>query len=387
MMREAGGKSEVPLGNSVARVLIVGGGVGGMSLAIELRKIGLAVDLIDIDPDWRAAGAGLTLNGATLRALGQVGVVDEVIAQGHVHAGRRVFLSDGSLLRDLPAFRPERGDLQAMGGILRPVLHSILSRRVLASGAGVRLGITVDGLNQDGDGVDVLFSDGGEKRYDLVVGADGILSKVRRLVMPEAAAPSFTGQGCWRAIFDRPAEVETNWLFVDPSRKVGFNPVSDEKMYMFMLESAPGNPWQEPDEWAATLAEKMRSYGGLVRKLADDITDCTSTNYRPLETLLVPAPWHRGRVALIGDAVHATTPHAGYGAGLAIEDAIVLSEELVGHDTVEASLRSYVARRYERCRAVLEGSVGLGRLEMEGAPVEGQLAASADLFALTRAPF
>nr|WP_232307234.1 FAD-dependent monooxygenase [Sphingomonas sp. Y57] len=375
------------LDNGVARVLVVGGGVGGMSLAIALRHAGVMVDLIDIDPDWKAAGAGLTLNGATLRALGQLGVVDEVVAGGHVHGGRRIFHSSGQLIRDIPAYRPASDDLHAMGGIVRPALHAILARRVKELGVTVTLGVTVERLEQDGRGVDVGFSTGREDRYDLVVGADGLLSKVRQLVMPEIGPPVFTGQGCWRAIFPRPSEVETNWLFLDPHRKVGLNPISEEEMYMFMLESAPGNPWQEPADWQATLAAKMRGYGGLVRELADGISDTTSTNYRPLETLLVPPPWHRDRVVLIGDAVHATTPHAGYGAGLAIEDGIVLTAMVVERDSVEAALEAYVDRRFERCRAVLEGSVGLGRLEMEGVPIEQQLAASAKLFELTRQPY
>lgn len=372
------------LDNGVARVLIVGGGVGGMSLAIALCGAGVRVDLIDIDPDWKAAGAGLTLNGATLRALDRLGVVEQVVAAGHVHAGRRIFHSSGELIRDTPAYRPANGDLHAMGGIIRPALHAILAHRVKELGTAVMLGVTVDGFDQDSRGVDVVFSDGRQDRYDIVVGADGLLSKVRQLVMPEIGPPVFTGQGCWRAIFPRPAEVETNWLFLDPHKKIGFNPVSEDEMYMFMLESAPGNPWQEPADWPVTLAGKMRDYGGLVRQLADDISERTSTNYRPLETLLVSPPWHRGRIALIGDAVHATTPHAGYGAGLAIEDAIVLTAMLAGYDSVEGAFSAYAGRRFERCRGVLEGSVGLGRLEMEGAPIERQLTASAKLFELTR---
>lgn len=373
--------------NGVGRVLVVGGGIGGMSLAIALGEAGVAVDLIDIDPEWRAIGAGLTLNSATLESLARIGVVDAVIARGHVHGGRRVFSSDGDLLSDIPAYRPERGDPVATGGILRPVLHAILSDRVRKVGTTIRLGFTVDGLRQDDGGVDVLFSDGGRGRYDLVVGADGILSRVRQMIMPEADGPAFTGQGCWRAIFPRPPEVETNWLFVDPHRKIGFNPVSERSMYMFMLESAPGNPWREASDWATTLAGKMRSFGGLAGKLANEISDGTSTNYRPLETLLIRSPWYRGRVVLIGDAAHATTPHAGYGAGLAIEDALVLTEELARHDRVGRVLDAYFSRRYPRCKAVQEGSLNLGRLEIDGAAVEAQIAASAALFAVTRQPF
>jgi 2-polyprenyl-6-methoxyphenol hydroxylase-like FAD-dependent oxidoreductase len=87
-------------------------------------------------------------------------------------------------------------------------------------------------------------------------------------------------------------------------------------------------------------------------------------NYRQLEVLLVPAPWHRGRVVLIGDAAHATTPHLASGAGMAIEDGIVLAEEIGARGTLDEALARFMARRFERCRLVIENSVELGRLEM-----------------------
>jgi 2-polyprenyl-6-methoxyphenol hydroxylase-like FAD-dependent oxidoreductase len=88
---------------------------------------------------------------------------------------------------------------------------------------------------------------------------------------------------------------------------------------------------------------------------------------RPVETVPVEPPWHRGRVVLIGDAAHATTPHIGQGAAQAIEDGIVLAEELAGATTVEEALERFVVRRYERCKIVIEGSTQIGRWEMERA--------------------
>jgi 2-polyprenyl-6-methoxyphenol hydroxylase-like FAD-dependent oxidoreductase len=369
------------------RVLIVGGGVGGMSAAIQLGALGAAIDLIDIDPDWRATGAGLTLNGATLRVFERLGVIDEVAAEGHIHGGRQTFDRAGNLLRELPAYKPSAGDLQASGGILRPVLHRILSSRVLATGAKVRLGMTVDELNSQTEKTEVLFSDGSRDRYDLVIGADGISSKVRTLAFPDAPAPKFTGQGCWRAVFDRPDDVQSSRLYVDRGHKLGFNPVSDKQMYMFLLETAEGNPWLEPSEWVQLLRSRMERFGGLPQILAQQLSPSSLVNYRPLETLLLAPPWHVGRIVLLGDAAHATTPHAGYGAGLSIEDGVVLADCIRDAAAVDQAMSLYEQRRFERCKLVLEGSLNVGFLEMSGAPIEEQIAASAALIEITRRPF
>ena len=105
--------------------------------------------------------------------------------------------------------------------------------------------------------------------------------------------------------------------------------------------------------------------------IAETIDSILSQDYRPLEVLLHPAPWHRGHVVLIGDAAHATTPHLASGAGMAIEDGIVLAEELQSQPTLEQALRNFMARRFERCRLVIENSVRLGQIEMtHGSPVE-----------------
>ena len=188
-------------------------------------------------------------------------------------------------------------------------------------------------------------------------------------------------------MFTRPDEVATTRIYVDRYCKLGFNPVSEDQMYMFLLETAEGNPWREPSEWVEMLRDRMKKVGGLPQRLADGLTEDSLVNYRPLETLLLPLPWHKGRVALLGDAVHATTPHAGYGAGLSIEDGVVLAECLSGATDTEAALQAYETRRYERCRTVLEGSIAVGRLEMAGAGIEEQIAATTSLIGATHAPF
>jgi 2-polyprenyl-6-methoxyphenol hydroxylase-like FAD-dependent oxidoreductase len=118
------------------------------------------------------------------------------------------------------------------------------------------------------------------------------------------------------------------------------------------------------------LAAELTEFDGMLAEIRENLGPHSRVNYRPLEKLLLDPPWHKGRVVLIGDAVHATTPHVGYGAGLAVEDAIVLAELLGEKAPLEAILHRFVQRRYERCRLVVEGSVRLGQLEIERASTD-----------------
>ncbi len=120
------------------------------------------------------------------------------------------------------------------------------------------------------------------------------------------------------------------------------------------------------------LAEQLRGFGGALGVIREQLDTSARINYRPLEKLLLPPPWHRGRAILIGDAAHATTPHLASGAGLAVEDALVLGEGLASDAALEDVLRRFTARRYERCRMVVENSVRLGELEMARAPAQEQ---------------
>lgn len=363
---------------AVRKVLIVGGGSSGMSLAICLARSGVEVDLIDRDPDWRAVGAGLSLNGASLAAFARVGVLERMGREGHFHAGLELYDIGGKLLhRAVPP--PDPSGLPNGGGILRPVLHQILASATRSAGARVRLGVAVASLREEGSGVLVRSTDGEEHTYELVVGADGLYSQMRERVFPEAPKPRFTGQGCWRAVFARPAELDCVQMYMDTHHKAGLNPVSRDEMYMFLLEHVPDNRRMPQAQWPELLAERLAPFGGIWRALRAGLGSDSRINYRPLEMLLLPSPWYRRRVVLIGDAAHATTPHAAYGCGLAVEDAIVLANELERESSLESALCGFMQRRFERCRAVVEGSARLGELEMGHASIAEHQAVSAAL--------
>jgi 2-polyprenyl-6-methoxyphenol hydroxylase-like FAD-dependent oxidoreductase len=148
--------------------------------------------------------------------------------------------------------------------------------------------------------------------------------------------------------------------------KLGINPVSAEAMYMFILEHVPDNRFFAEEEMVEHVRALLEPFGGAVPAVRDSLTSPEQINYRPLEWLLLPRPWHAGRVVLIGDAAHATTPHMASGAGIAAEDGLVLAEELARHVQVEEALQAFAERRFERARLVVENSVRIGEMEMAG---------------------
>ena len=358
---------------SVERVLIAGGGIAGMALAIRLRRAGIDVEIVELDPGWRVYGAGITITGPTLRAFDTLGLLDRIAAEGYCSDGARICDVDGNvILASRVSGRPLGPRIPNAGGILRPVLHRILSETVQGSGANVRLGISVRAVEQSPEAVAVTFSDGGAGRYDLVVGAEGVHSPMRRMLFPDAPEPVFTGQGCWRAVVERPAAIDRAHVYIGGAVKAGVTPVSQAEMYLFLLQHVPGNPRMPEERWSELLAEQMRGFGGVLGTIRDGLNTSSRLNYRPLEKLLLPPPWYRGRAILIGDAAHATTPHLASGAGLAVEDGLVLCEALQTEPSLDGAFAVFMQRRYERCRLVVENSARLGELEMRSAPTEQQ---------------
>jgi 2-polyprenyl-6-methoxyphenol hydroxylase-like FAD-dependent oxidoreductase len=356
----------------IRRALVVGGGIAGMASAIMLRRNGVPVDLIDLDPEWRVYGAGITITGPTLRAFEALGILDRVIADAHTADGVQVCDVAGEPLSVIPTPSPAGSRVPGSGGIMRPTLHKILSGDVLALGANVRLGITVDEITNGTDAEHVRFSDGTSGDYDLVVGADGLYSKVRTLLFPNAPVPQFTGQACWRLMTRRLPGIDRRHYFLGGPVKAGLTPVSASEMYMFVLENVDVNVRVDPAVFYRKLSDLLVAYGGPLAEVRAALNPESSIVYRPLETMLLPAPWHAGRTVIVGDAAHATTPQLASGAGMAVEDGLVVAQEMQRAATVEEGLRGFMRRRYERCRLVVENSVQLGRYEVDRAPVEAQ---------------
>ena len=355
----------------VNKVLIIGGGFSGMAAAIELRRRDIAVDLVEIDPGWRSYGAGISLGGATMRALVQLGVIDAFLAEGAASDGVAIHIPTGQKVAELPTPRLAGPDVPGNGAIMRPALARILADATRRFGTNVRLGTTFTRIEQDAGGVDVTFTDGTAARYDLVIGADGLYSKVRETVFPDAPKPRYSGQGVWRAVLPRPADINGTMMWLGPKIKPGLNPVSNDEMYLFVTEDRETNDYIDPAEFLARVKALLAPFPDpRLQRVREQLDEDAQIIYRPLESLLMPSPWYKGRVVLIGDTVHATTPHMASGACIGIEDALVLADELSKAGSIDQALDRYLARRWERCRMVVQNSGRLGEIEIAGGDKE-----------------
>jgi 2-polyprenyl-6-methoxyphenol hydroxylase-like FAD-dependent oxidoreductase len=218
-----------------------------------------------------------------------------------------------------------------------------------------------------------------------VVGADGVYSQTRDTIMPDAPKPTFTGQSVWRYNFPRPDGLDALHVYNGPIG-IGLVPISRELMYMYVTTPEPGNPRYPRDQLAASMRAKLAGASPQIRELAEQIVDDDGVVYRPLEGMMLYGDWHVGRVVLLGDAIHATTPHLGQGAGLAIEDSIVLAEEIAAHDDAAAAFPAYRDRRFERCRYIVEKSLAICRGQLGQGPLVDNAEATAESFGIMAEP-
>jgi 2-polyprenyl-6-methoxyphenol hydroxylase-like FAD-dependent oxidoreductase len=348
--------------NPIRRVLIVGGGIGGLTLAVALARQRLNAEVIELKPEAGVLGVGIIQPGNALRALRDLGLLDECLAQGFQIDDYVMYDAAGGYIGRMKLLRIAGPTVPAVNGLPRIALHRILTKAAEDGGARIRLGLTVNSITSFDDRADVVLSDGSKETYDLVVGADGIRSHVREMIFGAAYVPQFTGHGVWRFTLPRLPEVDHQIMYYGVGVKAGLMPVSSDQMYLLLVTNEPDNPRMPPEQLDRLLRERLQPFTApLVTKIRDQINDPSDVIYGPIEEVILPPPWFRQRVLLIGDAAHASGPHVSQGATMAIEDASVLAE-LIGRSlSAEDVLAQFMARRYERCKFVQDTSRQVGR--------------------------
>lgn len=335
----------------VERVLVVGGGIGGLTLAAALHARGIDAEVVEREREWHAVGAGLSVQPNGMRMLAEYELDKAVVERGATVA-RWVFADQtGSVLCEID-LGEVWGDVGPFVGIARAHLQE-----ALVSGARdvpCRLGMSVSAIRQSNRRSQIDFTDGSTDEYDLVVGADGIRSRVRDLAFGKLE-PTFAGQISWRSIapVELPGRPSVQFWLGDccffglcsagEGRTYGFGYVTSDRAY-------------DPVEGRLNrLRNRFDDFGPAVQQYLAALDDdeqihCSTIEWIEHET------WHNGSVVLIGDAAHASSPMMGQGASLAMEDAHVLAGLLSEEASLERALSIYTARRSPRVRWAQEES-------------------------------
>ena len=367
------------------RIIIVGAGIAGLTLAAGLQRCGISPTVVEINEATLSRGLALMLTSNVVLALRRIGLDRTVIERGIVLEQIVQSDSSGNPIAEHD-FRPSNDRYAPNIGITRDALISCLSS---GDRTPIRYATTIVSVEESADAVDVVFSDGDRAQFDLVVGADGVHSSVRNWIYPtvEPVYRSFCG---WRTVMDC-ADGDTVFrIRSSRGRLLGSFQVAPNLIYAFLLAHQTELPTLSRDGNLKRLKELALEFDGPVSSLIQQQDDPARVVFAPVREVETPS-YHRGRILLIGDAAHAFPPQLAQGAAMAIEDAVALSELLGEFGDVERALRSYELRRRPRVETIraavrnraisagMEGPVTAELLEQHPNPFSNSLRVYEDL--------
>jgi 2-polyprenyl-6-methoxyphenol hydroxylase-like FAD-dependent oxidoreductase len=349
-----------------AKVVVAGGGIGGLTATIALRRAGFEVVVFERATELREVGAGLLLAANAQKALAKLGLAEAVARLGTPASAGEIRSWRGHVLASIPAAELEKKIGTSSAAVHRADLQALLVREV--EDGTLRVGTEVEAFEQDESGVRVLFADGGQESADILIGADGLRSRVRAgLFGPKE--PRYAGYTAWRAVVE-PNEDLLPWGagFESWGRgaRFGCAHVGRGRVYWFATANAPEGgkdaPPGSPAGAKATLSHLFSGWHRPVVDLVEAAEEGTILRTDIYDRVPLGERWGTGRVTLLGDAAHPMTPNLGQGACQAIEDAVVLARCLGERGATAESLRSYERLRSDRVAMVVRRSRRVGSI-------------------------
>ncbi|MER9481799.1 FAD-dependent monooxygenase [Mesorhizobium sp. M0494] len=334
------------------RAVIIGAGIAGLAVAKGLRLLGWETEIYEQASELKPLGAGLSLSANALRALRVLGLYEAVVAEAQPIHRLDLLDDEGQVLQstDFQRFSQRYGHL-SMAVLHRGDLHRALLTELPRS--VIRTDMECVDARQVGEKIVLHFADGEIVESELVLACDGIHSAVRRAFFPESRE-HFASYACWRAISPGlpqgmdPARLTESW---GAGKRIGLAAIPGERVYWFACCGA--ERLHDPKLAQADLAGVKAMFSGFHDPVPEvlDRTPADSLIWTDILDLDPIPSFTRGNAVLLGDAAHAVTPDLGQGAGLAMEDAAVLTA-LFGRLPADEALREYDKRRLDRARRV-----------------------------------
>jgi len=354
------------------KVLIVGGGIAGLTSAILLEQIGYEVEIAEQAEKWEPVGAGIVLWPNCMKVMEASGIREDVERRGNILQELNVVGLNGKLINGFNFSSISKNEKLNAIGIFRQELH-----RALVNGlktVKVTLGISIEKLEDKGNSVKVQFTDGKNSEYDFVVGADGIHSKTRELVFGNVKL-RYSGSAGWRFTISRNTEEHEAYEIWNSGKRMGIVPIGRDMYYCFSTVNTHSNNNSLRN---ISIDDYKNLYGEFVwkaKEILNRLTNNIQLIYDDLFDLNLNI-WHKGNIVLIGDAAHAITPNLGSGAAMAMEDALSLAKSLKNNDSLKHAFKQYFKERYKRVNYIRGASYWFGK----GAQLEGVLAKMRNIF-------
>jgi 2-polyprenyl-6-methoxyphenol hydroxylase-like FAD-dependent oxidoreductase len=330
-------------------ILIVGGGIAGLSAAIALQGDGHDITIAETLDGWKPAGAGLHLPGNAVTALRDLGI-DQDVADKSCAFPRLDYFDHRD--RKLFALETEQLGWPTFQALTRSDFHEILCAKLTTP--TIRFGLSVSDISNAPDQAQVRFTDGTTGSFDLAIGADGINSAVRRLVFGPEHVPQPTGYICWRWITDYPFGLTAPKFIIGHGQVILVMPVGDSRFYIYASTYDPGE--RIHDLPTSELAAHFARFDGPVRDMLGTIGTDTIIHEGRLQQMVMPE-WVTGRVALIGDAAHGTLPTMAQGATQSIKDSLALANAFRAQSDITTALADWQAARLPEAHWVQQQSL------------------------------
>ena len=343
-------------------IAIIGAGIGGLTLAFALQRKNIPITVYEAAPQIQPLGAGLGLAANAVNAFFDIGIGEAVLRAGKVLKVLRIRNEKGAILSETDSEK-----ITAKLGIInnftihRADLHEVLLRELAPGTLVLNKRLTDFGVH--GEAIRLKFSDNSQAAANYVIACDGIHSVVRKKLLPETL-PRYAGYTCWRGVIDNipegtdPDETSETW---GAGRRFGIVPLTNNRLYWFACLNAREN---DPEMKSFKSAELLRYFGRFHSPVPEILrqTPSQSIIWNDIIDLKPLKKFAFGKILLMGDAAHATTPNMGQGACMAIEDASVLAHCIQNENVIEDAFQQFETKRISRTTSIVNNSWNLGRI-------------------------